>query len=170
MKKNFKKVIIFSITLVILFIITFLIIIIVNKRPTINVDVELSSLTNEEYNVLNKNDNVSYDNVKKLIIEVEVTNSPKCKVRVVKIPDLNKIDRIDYVRSYEMNYQEDNDLKDSQAKFIKDCTFNSTDLTISELKNIFINEKITVTIVNKSNKELKYSYSIGELLEASQEK
>jgi hypothetical protein len=163
-----KRLRILFISLLILLILSFLFIINTYKIPEINVKVELCKLTNEEFNVLSKTDNVSIDNVKKLNIEVKITKTSKCKIRDVKIPDLNLIDRIDYIRSYELNYQEDNILKNSQAIFAKDITFNSTDLSITELKKIFNNEKIIITIVTNYNREFNYSYSIGELLEASQ--
>ncbi len=167
-----NKIRIISITLVVFLILLFVLIIITNqlKTPKVNVKVELSQITNEESSVLFKTDNISIDNVKKLYLEVEITDSPKCKVRDVNIPDLNLIDRIDYVRSYKANYREENRLKSSKAFFTKEYIFNSTELSIAELKEIFQEEKITISIVTNINKEFYYSYSIGELLEASPDK
>ncbi len=166
--KNKKTLLCFTILSII--VITFIVImfgynVYFNRNPKINVSVELKNITkNDYYSCIDQIDKLTSNKIKKLIVMVNIINTPKCKVRKINIPELNVFDNIDYFRSFKMSYKEDNNLNDNYAKITRSILFDFSNFTLHDLKKYYSNSKITIEIITKSNKKFHYRYNIGDLI------
>lgn len=101
--------------------------------------------------------------MKEIYIEASISNAKNC-IRKIEIPNLLAIDKIDKVRSKEASTSEINNSNSAKAWSNGNITFDMQGLTFEQLKECYLEDKITINIVTSKNKKLNYSYSIGELL------
>ena len=135
-----------------------------NNPPQVKTIVELRNVSSEEYETNTQLQQVSLSELKKIFVEINITNSKKCKKREITIPDLNIIDlgetRVLSGGDSEIN----NLLKEDAARAEKYVIFNSAGLSFTDLKEMYKDKVISVNIVTSNDQEINYHYDIGELL------
>jgi len=137
-----------------------------NNGPFVNPIIELKNITDEEYEEISRNlPKLDRQNLKKLFIQVDISNAKKCKTRDINIPDLYAIDSFDKVRSLLGGGSEINNLKkESSAQAVKYLIFDSAGMTLNNIKEIYSGKIIKVEIITPDNIRLEYNYDIGKLL------
>ncbi|OPX44879.1 hypothetical protein CLHUN_14330 [Ruminiclostridium hungatei] len=124
----------------------------------------MRDITDEEYasNALEK---YSIENLKKIFVQIDIVNSKDCKEKDIQIPDLFVIDRYDKIRSIKGSGSDSNNLyKENNAQAVKYVIFDSTGLSINDIKKIYKDEIISVKIITKKGKEIMLTYNVGEML------
>lgn len=164
MKKNIRKIIaIFGLIIVSTVVVYFLNSYKTNY-PNVESTIKLENITSEEYNS-NELEKYNIKDIKKILIKIDISNSKNCKKRDIQIPDLNAIDEYDKVRSLKSGNTYINNLnKESNAQSMKYIIFDSSGLSIGDIKKIYKGKKISVKIITPNNKDISYSYDIGEML------
>jgi hypothetical protein len=133
--------------------------------PKVDASVELSNITLDEYESIVDANKVEMADIKKISINVEITNSKSCKEREIIIPELNEIDHYDFVRSYQSEDASINNVnKEEVAISTKYIIFNSTNLSLEDIKRLYSNKNIDVNILMKQNEKISYRYDIGQLI------
>ncbi|BCJ98137.1 hypothetical protein [Anaerocolumna chitinilytica] len=145
-----QKLLILTISIALIFIIIIIFKQIISVEPQITALAELRDVPNEKF-------------MKEIYIEASISNAKNC-IRKIEIPNLLSIDKIDKVRSKEASTSEINNSNSAKAWSIGKITFDMQGLTFEQLKECYLEDKITINIVTSKNKKLNYSYSIGELL------
>ncbi len=139
-----------------------------SNYPEVTASIELRDVTEEEYDA-NSLAEYSIQNLKILYADIRVKNSKHCKKRDIQIPELNVIDGFDRVRSIKGGSSETNNLyKDNNAQAIKFVIFDSTGLTINDIKRIYQDEFIAVNITTRKGKDISRSYNVGEMIKVRQ--
>ncbi len=135
-----------------------------NRNPQVRTAVTLSGISEEEYFGLNNSKYYDYHDLKKLIVQVDIKNTPNYRFREIRIPDLLKIDRIDEIRSLKMFQREENNTGYNYAQSYQFIVFDSTGLTAEDVKRIYADDIIEVEIITHSGDKILNKYSIGDLL------
>lgn len=118
-----------------------------DKKPVITVVVEL-----KDYSNINKD-------LKEIYVSVYITNA-KGYEKNIKIPDLNIIDHIDTARSMKQSSQLMNNIRDTNAQYVKRIIFDMKGLTIAQLKDLFYQSYIIVELKCNPKNEM-YIFNIG---------
>lgn len=164
-----KKSIVLVISIFILIILFTLMLIRYYRIPDTNTIIELRNITREEYESNLELRKYDFNNIKKLYVEVNITNSKYCIKREIMIPDLNAIDSYDKVRSIISEDSKINNLnKDDKAQSIKYIIFDAAGLTIDNIKSIFSKKIIIINIITPNKKDVQYNYDLGAQLKVSQ--
>ena len=138
------------------------------SEPEILTTITLSNITAEEYSKIgdsNIPEGATINDLKKLYVEVKITNSEKAAKRTITIPDLFIIDRYDRVRSIAGDSTEQNnigveDIAESTAYVI----FDSRGISEEELRNTYANSEIYIFYQLKDGDLFEKRVSIGENL------
>ena len=134
-------------------------------EPKVSAVVTLSNITEDEFYGLDNHQNYDYNDIKKLAVRVEINNSLFCKSREIKVPNLMKIDQLDEGRSFRADQGFDNVKGDDHAGAYQSVVFNSSGLTVDDLKRLYRNETIKVEIITYSGVRIVTEYPFGDLIQ-----
>ena len=136
--------------------------------PDIAVVITLSNITEEEYKQINDNnkpEGATINDLKKLYVDVKLTNSKSATERMIKIPDLFIIDRYDRVRTTSGGRSELNNTgTDDTAKSTAQVIFDSKGLSEQKLRDIYGDSEIYIAYKMKNRDLVEKRVSIGDNL------
>lgn len=136
-----------------------------NKEPKINISITLNSIEEEEYQNNRIFSDYPIDSIKKLDINVEITNSKNCLERIIDIPNLDSTINDDKIRFIEVSHLEQNNILSEDFSFCRNTYyFDFSDLTVIEFTEQLKNQFITVSIIDENHVTTEYTYSIFEIL------
>jgi hypothetical protein len=138
------------------------------KNPEITTVITLRNITDEEYNQISnssKPEGAKINDLKKLYIDVKITNSKKATDRTITLPDLFIIDRYDRVRTTGGGYSEQNNIgTEDAAEKIANITFDSRGLSERDLRSIYSRSEIYISYKLKNSDLVEKRVSIGDSL------
>ncbi len=133
----------------------------INKELKTSVTVSMRDLTKVEYYTYTDKEN---KDLKKITIRAELKNAPKNTAKKISIPLLDEINHIDGIRQWEMYYGENNVINVSHTEATRELVFDSTNLTIDEIKKLFSRSNVTINVTSQSQQKINHTYNVGELL------
>ncbi|HHW00229.1 MAG TPA: hypothetical protein GXX36_11820 [Clostridiaceae bacterium] len=138
------------------------------SNPEITTSIAIDKITQEEYDKIDdssKPEGVTINDLRKLLINVKITNSKKAEERKITIPDLFIIDKIDGVRTtggttYERNNVGTEDTAESMAYII----FDIRGLSEQDLRDLYKESEIYISYKPKNGNLVEKSISVGDNL------
>jgi hypothetical protein len=138
------------------------------NNPEIITSITLSDITEDEYSRIyepSKPEGVTINDLKKLYIDVKISNSKKAKERAITISDLFIIDRYDRVRTTGGGSSEQNNIgTEDTAESFAYIIFDSRGLSEQDLRSLYSESKIYVAYKLKNSNLVEKSISIGDNL------
>jgi len=136
-----------------------------SDNPHADVIIELRNISDQEYESNMELRKHNIQDLKKLFIQVDITNSKSCRQRDIYIPDIYAAINTDRERTLSGGDSYINNLrKDSSAQSMKYVIFDCAGLTVDDIKKLYHGSNISVNIKTSNNKDLIYNYNIGELM------
>ena len=138
----------------------------ISNKPEIKTVITLSNITKEEYKQISDTSNpqgVSINDLKKLYIDVKITNSKGATIRWISIPDLfiilNGHDRVRAISGG--NSEENNIVIESTVESMAFAVFDSRGLNKDDIISLFNNSEIRASYKFKGNDIVENKTSIG---------
>ncbi len=157
-----KKTVILSTILLILLLIGLVVYTYYFNNPQFKTEIEIRNITKDEFYGLPEKSDININDIKKLSVKVEIINLPKCKTRDIYMPELCVIDN-NTVRSLEADSSIYN--SDFYSLSTKYLIFDSNQLSIDNIIEIYSKEFIVINIVTITNKIITRRYNIAEMLQ-----
>ena len=138
------------------------------SNPEITTSITLSNIIEDEFIKISessKPEGANINELKKLYIDVKITNSKKATDRMISIPDLYIIDTSDRVRTTGGSTSFQNNIKrEDTAESTAYIIFNSEGLSEQDIRNLYSKSEIYVSYKLKNSKLVIKNISIGDVL------
>lgn len=139
-----------------------------SSKPEIKVDIILSDITKEDYDKIGDNGkpkDIIMDDLKKLQVNVKITNSKKAVERNIEIPNLidviNKFDN--KTRGiYGGNGSQNNINVENTAEAFAYVIFDSRGVTVDDVVSMYSNSEIDISYKLKNDDKVEKKVSIGK--------
>ncbi|MGH4141150.1 hypothetical protein [Clostridium sp.] len=136
------------------------------NNPEIKTVITLSNITEQEYNNndLSKSEGASIDDIKKLYINVKISNSKKAEERTIIIPDLSIVlNGHDKVRAVGGGTTEQNNVgKQDTADSMAFVIFDSRGLSEQDIRNLYSKSEIKIEYKLKNSNMVESKITIGK--------
>lgn len=141
-------------------------------NPEITTSITLSNITEEEYSQIGyskKFEDTTINDLRKLYIDVKITNSKKATKRTITIPNLFIIDKYDRFRTIGGGTSEQNNIGiEDAAKSTAYIIFDIRGLNEQDLRNIYNNSEIYIAYKLKNSDLVEKRVSIGDNLKTNE--
>lgn len=138
------------------------------NNPEITTSIILSDITEDEYSQIsesNKQEGATINDLKKLYIDIKISNSKKATERTITISDLFIIDRYDRFRTTVGGSGEQNNIgTEDTAESFAYVIFDIRGLSEQDLRSLYSESKIYVAYKLKNINLVEKSISIGDNL------
>lgn len=139
-----------------------------HSAPEITASATLSEITQEEYNKIDdssKPEGVTIDDLKKLYIDVKITNSKEATERRITISNLYIIDKYNKVRTICGGTSEQNNIgTEDTAESMAYIIFDGRGLSEKDLRNLYKESKIYIAYKLKDGNLVERILSVGNNL------